>query len=300
MISGNVPNHLIVGARTGFLTSLSSVGANMPWQRVAMQVPMTAKSLDLVDLGGAPMPTDSATGATLQDFIEKVKTVKPIDWNITVSLSYNAMNDDQTGNLERRVRAAGLNFQKHINKRVFQTLNGGDGSTYGLCYDGQNMISASHADKGAAYNTAQSNLNALALGIDNFETVWVAANQFVDDQGNYTEYNYDLIVTHPTNARAAYQITSVTTDASVTERAENPWAGKLSYITSPYMDTTAWHLVASGEPTKPLFLVMREQPNLQDAWFDPKAPDGGRFYFKFFARYNVEYGDWRLDVQGRS
>ena len=70
MISGNVPNHLIVGARTGFLTSLASVGAAMPWQRVALQVPMTAKSLDLVDLGGAPMPTDSATGATLQDFIE--------------------------------------------------------------------------------------------------------------------------------------------------------------------------------------------------------------------------------------
>jgi hypothetical protein len=64
------------------------------------------------------------------------------------------------------------------------------------------------------------------------------------------------------------------------------------------MGSTCWVLIASGEATKPLGVVMREQPNLQDAWFDPLAVDGGRYYFKFFARYDVVYLDWRLAVLG--
>lgn len=299
MISGNVPKHLVVGARTGFLQALKE--GTYAWQKVAMTLNMGAASVELVDLGAAPMPVESKSGVTIQDMIEKTKTVTPKDWDITVWISQNAVDDDQTGGLMRRVRGAGRNFQRHINNRVFTVLNGGDGTTYGLCYDGQDFFDSDHVDKGAHHQTAQDNENALVLSADNFETVWVAAQDAMNDQGEYTEYVYDLLVCHPGNRREAHQISkNEWFDWSTGNREKNPWQDEISYVTSKQLDSTAWHLIASSEPVKPLILAMKKQPALQSAWFDPEAPDGGRHYFKFFARYDVHYGDWRLAYQGNT
>jgi phage major head subunit gpT-like protein len=202
--------------------------------------------------------------------------------------------------LESRVRGAGRNFPRHINKRVFQVLNGGDGSTYGAAYDGSDYFDNDHVDDGAHYQTNQDNEYALSLSIDNFETVYVAAQQFVDDQGQYTDYAYNLLTVHPTNERVAAQIVSNEWSYDTANRERNPYTGKFAYITSPELDTTAWHIIASDEDIKPIIVAMRKMPTLQDAWFDPLQPDGGRYYFKFFARYEMYYGDWRLAAQGNT
>ena len=298
MIGGNVPTHLIVGARTGFLESLKQ--PDMPWTQVANVLDMGAKSVDLVDLGAAPMPVKSKGGGQAQDFIEKNLTVKPEDWEITVFISYNAVQDDQTNTLNNRVRGAGTNFQKHLNKLVFQTLNGGDGTTYGLCYDGQYFFDTDHKDKGAAYQTNQANVAATTLSLDNFNTANINAQLILDDQGEYSNYTYDLLIIPPALERTAAQITGNPEDYTTGNRAINPFSGKKRYVVSPDMDSTAWVLAASSEPIKPLIVAMREQPNLQEAWFDPKAADGGHYYFKFYARYNVYYGNWRLAYMGNT
>lgn len=298
MISGDVPTHLVVGARAGFLSAVKKV--DMPWSKVAMQINMTAKSVDLVDLGAAPMPTNGSTGGDLQDFIEKTRTVKPLDWSIILSISRNAVDDDQTASLLTKVKGAGANFQRHINKRVFQVLNGGDGTTYGTSYDGKNFFSATHADKGAAYSTAQDNAKSLTLSLDNFETVYNVAKLFVDDQGEYFDYGFDLIVAHPNSRRVAAQIIGNPDDYTTGNRANNPYSGLFTPVYSPYMDSTAWVLIASNEEVKPLILAMREQPSLTDSWVDPMTPDGGRYYFKFHARYEVHYGLHYLAIQGKS
>jgi phage major head subunit gpT-like protein len=295
-ISGNVPQHLVVGARTGFLAALKTTP--QPWQRVAGTFNMGAKSIDLVDLGTAPMPVEG--NMVIQSFIEKSLTVKPRDWNITVGLSYNATKDDQTGNLDTKVRSAGENFQRAMNAIVFKALDAGDAATYGLCYDGNEFFDGAHIDKGADYQTGQDNVDALALSLDNFTTELVKARAFVDDRGDFTDFPYDLIVTSPTLEYTAAQITGNVQAYDTASREANPYAGKFSYIISPYMSSTAWVLLASGVTQKPLYLAMREQPNLQDAWFDPAGADGGMYYFKFYARYNVFYGDWRLAIMGNS
>lgn len=298
MISTNVPGHLNAAARTGFLSAMKT--RSYDWQRVAMLHNMTAASDELVDLGAAPMPTISKMGTTVQDFIERKKTITPQNWDITVFISYNAVKDDQTGQLENKVRSAGDNFQKHINSRVFTVLNAGDSQTYGAAYDGQDFFDSDHIDKGAAYQTAQDNEDVLPLSLDNFETVYVKAQNTRDDQGEFFQYGYNLLVVPPALERTAAQITGNLEAYDTANRETNPYSGKLGYITSPYLDSTAWHLIASGEQVKPLIVAMKEQPNLQSSWFDPNTPDGGRYYFKFFARYEVHYGLWQLAYQGNT
>jgi phage major head subunit gpT-like protein len=298
MIGGNVPKHLVSGARTGFLTAVGDM--EMPWQRVAMTHNMDEKSHDLVDLGAAPMPVEDKGGSIKQDFIEKSMEVTSTPWEITTWLSRYALDDDQTGSLERKVKAAGENFQRHINNRVFTVLNGGDSATYGTCYDGQHFFDNDHADEGAAYDTDQDNEYTLALSLDNFETVYVAAQAFVDDQGEYVNYPYDLLVCNPSNERTAANIVGNEWSYDSANRERNPYDGKFDYITSPQLDTSAWYVIASGMSIKPLIVVMRMQPKMLASWYDPNQPDGGRYYFKFGARYRVYYGDWRLAIQGQT
>lgn len=298
MISGNVPSHLVVAARTGFLaTAEPQVPAYDP---IAETLDMSAGSVELVDLGGAPMPTRNKGRAQGQDFIEKKKTVTPLDWDITVWISHNAIKDDQTGSLERKVRNAGMNFQKHVAQQAFKALNDGDATTnFGECYDGLSMFNDSHVDKGAAYSTAQDNKYGLTLNLDNLETVQVAAAKTRDDQGEFTSYEYDLLVVSPELRRVAANLCNNRDAYDTANREINPYAG-MRYIVSPKLDSTAWFLAASNAGIKPIIIAMRERPNLQAAWFDPQAKDGGRYYFKFYARYNHFYGDWRTAYMGNT
>jgi phage major head subunit gpT-like protein len=291
MISGNVPYHLVAGAKAGFLQAVKDVAPL--WQQVAMVANLDGKTLDLVDLGAAPMPKESKTGMTVQDFVEKHKEVKPRDWDITVYISYNAIKDDRIGDLERRVRAAGSNFNKHLNSLVFTVLNAGDGTTYGTCYDGLALFSNSHVDGGANYQTVQDNLDALSLTLDNFNTVYQALATVRDDQGEYTAYTPNLLIVPPALKYTASQISTNREAYDTGNREINPFAGEINHIVVPWFDSTAWVLMDSTSEIKPIIVAMREQPNLQDAWFDPSKPDGGWYMFKFYARYDALYGAWQ-------
>lgn len=299
MISGNVPQHLLVAARTGFLTTaMPEVPAYAP---IATVLDMDAKSIDLVDIGASPMPTSNKGRPQVQDYIEKTLTVTPKDWDITVYISHNAVKDDKTGELERKVRSAGENFQLHISNLAFQALNDGDSTTnFGAGYDGLSFFNDAHFDKGASYVTAQDNKFALTLSLDNFETVRVAGRKFRQDQGEFVGYNHKLLIVPPELERTAAQITSNKEAFDTANREMNPYAGQTSYLVHPKLDSTAWILVEDSVSIKPIIIAMREQPNLQSAWFDPEAADGGRYYFKFYARYNHYFSDWRLALMGNS
>lgn len=299
MNSGMVPVHLIAGARTGFLQTIAS--PQELWRQIAVMVPVGEKLTNLVDLGGAPMPKKNKTGVTVQSMVERALRAEPEDWDITIHVTYNAVADDVTGTLLSKAKMAGSNFGKHMNQLVFQALNGGDATTlFGAGYDGLSFFSASHIDKGGAYQTAQSNVNTLTLTPDNFETVYVAASTRLDDHGEQTGYVPNLLVVPPANERAAAQITGNREMSGTSNRDINPWYGKVTHIVSPYLDTTSWYLVASNESIKPVLLIMRQMPFLQDAWFDREKPDGGWYCFKYYARYNCVYGDWRLASQGNT
>lgn len=297
-ISGNVPEHLVIGARTGFLVALKR--PDMPWARVATQFNADAKATTMVDLGAAPMPLNDKGGAPAQDYIEKSQEVTTQPWRTTVWISYNAVQDDQTGKLESRVKSAADRFQQHLNNLVFKTLNAGDATTYHQCYDGLEFFDASHVDAGAAYQTVQSNVNALALSLDNFETVYVASQLYRDDQGEYCGFSPNLLVVPPALQRIAAQIAENTEAYDTANRETNPYKGAIEYLVTPQFSSAAWALLDTNETTKPLIVVIREQPALQDYWFDSKAPDGGRYYFSYYGRYDVWYGDWRLGSLGNT
>jgi len=299
MISGNVPLHLVSTAKAGFLTT--ALKATPDYAPIAKLIDLSEKNQTLVDLGAAPMPTRTKSGPpSASDFIEKTLPITSLDWHIKVPISGNAVKDDQTGSLLGRVRAAGSNFQRHISQQAFKTLNDGDNTALsGIGYDGNALFANDHADKGAFYTTAQDNLDANALSLANFQTTYIKASLTRDDQGNFTQYGYDLLVVPPNLETLAWQITNVRGGTEAITNA-NPYAGSIKYIVSPMLDSTAWVLVASNETIKPILVVMREQPFLDDAWKDPDGDDGGTYWFLFRGRYSFYVGAWQTAYLGNS
>jgi len=295
-ISGNLPKHLETNARTAVLTS--PVRDNFQYLQVAAEIDLTSKTTNLVSLGGMPTPTNNPK--QVDQLIERFKVIEPKDWYLTVSISQNAIDDDQTGTLESQFRNLNSAFQRHIDTRTFDVLNSGDGQTYGAAYDGQDFFDSDHVDKGASYTTAQDNEAALTLSLDNFNTAMTAARQFRDDQGNYVNFMYNVLVAHTSLESTAYNIVGNAQAMDTANREANVWNGRLSYFTRPELDTTAWYIIAASELTKPVIVGIKKRPTLIDVRFDGTAGDGGVHYFEYHARYNHIYGDWRSAYQGNT
>lgn len=318
----DIKAHLDQSARVGF--TIGQKGYTPLRSAFAQQMSSSAAYELLTDLGALPWPvqnggklgssgTDARTGAQSTGDLhkgaqpqvfgtsEKAIMVFPIDWEITIGVTHNSIDDDKTGDLTNWASGAALNFQKHMDWISFAALNAGDATTYGLCYDGLYMFSNSHVDPGAEYTTVQDNLYALTLTLDNLRTVKVAASKFMDDRGKPKGMNHNLLIVPPDLEYEAAQITRNPQAYDTANRELNPYSGSISMLVAPggYLDTTAWFMVDPTWPVKPIILIERKAPALS-IWDQEDAGDGGVRWYKWHARYNVAYGDWRLAIMGNS
>jgi len=308
------------GARVGFLGGMK---AYTPLRSAFVRETNSTGAFEVyADLGAVPWPranagqspgtaTDGRTGApqvgglheggpiTILGGNERAMTVYNRDWDIPIGIYHNAINDGNAS-LEQWATSAGQRFQQHMDYLAFNALNTGAASTYGTAYDGVVFFSASHADPGAQYTTAQSNVNTSVLSLDNFNTVFISAASYLDDRGQPAGITPDLLI-YAVNLRVtAGNIINNAQAMDTANREMNINAGQIRGLQAPggWLDTTAWFLVASNMVEKPVNLQVRQQPELV-SW-DDHTQGGGVRYYKWVARYEVFFGDWRLATQGNS
>lgn len=275
------------------------------------------------DMGDTPWPiqnggqpagtgTDPRTGAqqvgglhdggpiTILGTNERALIVFNQDWQIPIGITHSAIDDQRVGNLEDWGRNAGMRYQQHMDHLAFSALNAGEGSTYGLAYDGLSFFNDAHVDPSAQYQTAQDNKYALALSVDNFDTVYIAGASFRDDRGQPIGVFHNLLIHSINLTRMASQITDNPMEAGTGNNDINPWAGTITRLAAPggWLDTTAWFLVNTMPGMKPLGLQVRMQPRLI-TWDDYSQGSGVR-YFKWEARYTIFYRNWRMAIQGNT
>jgi len=319
----DIAAHLERNIRTGFLLGARDY---QPLRRAfAAETTSDGAFETYADMGTVPWPTqnagkkgpggkDARTGAPVVNKLnagqqvtivggeEKSLIVYNLDWEITIGVTHNAINDDRAGDLEAWARSAAINFERHMDFVCFDALNnGGSTAAYGACYNGLAFFNNAHVDPGAEYQTAQDNAYALALSLDNFETVKVAAAKFRDGRGQPVGLNHNLLIVPPDLERVAAQIAMNREAYDTGNREMNPYAGSVRLLVAPggWLDTTAWFAVDPNLPQKPINLQIRQRPDLV-VWDDFMAGDGGVRYYKWHARYAVFYGDWRLAVQGNT
>lgn len=317
----DVAAHLEQGMRVGFLNGMRNY---QPLRSAFVdETPSDGAFETYADMGALPWPaqvngqapgsaTDSRTGApqvgglheggpiTVLGGNERAIVVYNRGWDIPIGIYHDAINDNRVGSLETWARNAGTQFERHKDYLAFNALNSGASTTYGNCYDGNVFFYASHSDPGAEYTTAQSNVNTSALSLDNFETVYVAACSYKDDRGQPSGIMPTLLVHSVNLQRTAAQITDNSEDYATGNRARNPYAGQITSLTAPggWLDSTAWFLLVTTPGMRPLGLQVRQAPQL--FFWDDHTQGGGIRYYKWYARYEIFYRDWRCGTQGNT
>jgi hypothetical protein len=319
----DIAAHLEKGIRTGYLLGTKDYSPRRkPFCR---DVPSDGAFEAYTDMGVAPWPTQNAgkvgsggtdgrTNAPVNGSMnagqqvtviggeEQALVVYNVDWEIVIGVTHNAIDDDRAGDLETWARTAAINFEKYKDFLAFNALNNGAATTtIGPCYDGLSLFNDSHIDPNAEYQTAQDNNLALAISYANFNTARITGSKFLDGRGKPAGYNHNLLIYPPDLRDSAAQILKNPQQYGQANLNVNAYAGMVDGLEAPggWLDTTAWFLVDTSMPQKPLNLQLRKNPELT-IWDDESTGDGGVRYYKWHARGNMFPGDWRLIVQGNT
>ena len=319
----NIATHLEAMVRTGFLKSQR---AYSPLRSPFVSEVSSTKAFETyADMGASPWPTqtggqdgaqgqDERTGAERNGGIhdglqvtvlggeEAAQIVYNKDWTTTIGIYHNAIDDDQTGDLERWANAAGAKFEQHKDFLAFDALRQGGTDTYGNTYNGLSLFNDAHIDRNAQHQTGQDNNFALSLSADpvaNFNTVVVAGSKFLDSRGNPVGASHNLLIVPTDLAMDAAQVSQNREFAGTQNRDMNPYAGNVRVLVAPgaYLSATGWYVVDESMEA-PVIIQTRMNPQLI-IWDDESAGMGIR-YFKWEARYTVAYGNWRSIVRGNA
>jgi len=298
IVRTDIAKSLEYGGRAQFLE------ASRAWlsKRASIAAPATSagKEETYLGLGAHPMPVLARGEAMVRGLNERSITIKNEDWEVTLGVTHNAINDDRVKHVLPWMRSAGARFEQHMDIRCFKALDAGDADTYGLCYDGNEFFDAAHADTEAEYTTAQANVGALTLNIDNFNTTWVLAKALKDARGEYVDMPFDLLTVGPALRTVAAQLCDNNLAYDTGNNEINPYAGEFRYQVNPNMSATAWVISCSLLPEKPIIFQLREAPHMT-VWDDEMVVQGGGIrYFKWEARYEIGYGDWRTAYMGNT
>lgn len=309
------------GVRVGFLKAMKEY---TPLRSAFVDETSSDGAFEIyADMGAVPWPsqnggqtpgtaTDSRTGAaqvgglheggqiTVLGGNERSLIVYNRGWSVPIGIYHDAINDNRVGSLEAWARNAGTRFEQHKDWLSFNALNAGEGTTYGTAYDKLSFFNDAHLDPRAEYQTSQDNKLATVLSNTNFSAAFIAANNFKDDRGQPTGLVYDLLIHAVNLIDEAAQITDNAEKAGTANRERNPYAGLIRRMHAPggYLDTTAWFLVCSQPGMRPVKLQIRQQPQL--VYWDDFTQGNGIRYYKWYARHEVFYGDWRTAIMGNS
>lgn len=141
-------------------TALSAVfnaafqGSETFYEKVAMTVPATTRIMDYKFLLDFPMMREWIGDRKIKDIKPEAFLVETKDWESTVEVKRNDIEDDQLGLYNPIVAALGEEAKKHPDRLIAQLLI--DAWT-GLCYDGVPFFSTDHPSEYAADGTVSNN-----------------------------------------------------------------------------------------------------------------------------------------------
>jgi phage major head subunit gpT-like protein len=287
IVSQDISKLLEGGLKTVFFNAFE--GAPKNYEQITTLVPSEKDRETYAWLGSLPSMREWIDERVLKEVSEYDFTIENKNWELTLSVDRNALDDDQYGAIKARVQAMGEEASRHIDELVFSLLADGFSEN---CYDGVEFFSDSHPTA----DDTQSNTGTGELSAENYASARAQMMSITDDRGKPLGIIPDTVVIPPALEETARLILSSDYYPSGSKTVTNPWKGSAELIVSPYLtDTNNWYLLCTGRSVKPLILQMRRE--LTFSALEENSERGfmhREFLYGADARYNVGYGLWQL------
>lgn len=184
-------------------------------------------------------------------------TIPNKDYEATLKIDKNVMDDDQLGNVKVRIRDLALRARTHPRKLFFDQLILGDTE---LSYDGVTFFNASHLESGSAQSNIVTGTSSgpytVAEFSADFESARARMRNFQDDQGEpRNEGNLELTVVGSPDIEP---VVDKLLSADLINNTTNTLKGAAKKLITSRLSGEDWYLLESGGNLKPFIMQERK------------------------------------------
>ncbi|WCW43000.1 Mu-like prophage major head subunit gpT family protein [Pseudomonas aeruginosa] len=264
------------------------------WQKIAMEVPSNTGSNDYKWLSAFPKMRRWIGAKVVKNLKAYKYVVENEDFEATVEVDRNDIEDDQLGIYSPQAQMAGFSAAQLPDELVYEAVNGAFTKP---CFDGQYFIDTDHpvgdasvSNKGTA---PLSNANQAAAKAG-YGAARTAMKKFKDEEGRSLNVSPNVLLVGPALEDVAKMLL---TNQKLADDTPNPYVGTAELVVDGRIESdTAWFLLDTTKPVKPFIYQPRKKPvfvsqvNLDsDDVFNLR-----KLKFGAEARGAAGYGFWQL------
>lgn len=263
-------------------------GQKPTYQRIATVVPSTTESETYAWLGDIPGMREWLGDREVQNLSGSDYTIKNKDFELTVGVGRNAIEDDKIGLYNPSIQMLAESAALHPDELVFSLLS--DAFT-ALCYDGKPFFSADHP---VGEKTVSNKLTD-KLSLQSYITARAMMQSFKNSKGRSLGLVPDLLVIPPALEATARDILI----ADYVNGTRNTMKDTAEIQVEPRLTSdSAWFLLATKRPLKPIIFQQRKKPKFVSI---TEETSQNVFMQKTYlygvdSRDNVGFGFWQMGV----
>lgn len=283
---------IFINLKTIFNNAFAAAPAQ--WNETAMLVPSGSSQNDYNWLSAFPRMKKWIGEKAIKSLEAFKYSIVNDDWEATVEVDRNHIDDDQLGIYAPQAQMAGFSAKQLADEIVADLKNG---AFTALCYDGQYFYDTDHPVAGASVSNkltvALSNAT-LAAAKASYGAARTGIMSFKDDEGRPLNLIPDVLEVPPALEETARML--LTSD-KLADDTPNPYKGTARLLVNPRLtSTTAWFLHVTNMPVKPFIYQERKAPVFVEQTM-PEADDVfNRKKFKFGAEARAAggYAFWQM------
>ena len=269
------------------------------WEKVAMKVPSTSGENRYKWMDRFPRMRKWIGEKAVKQLQGHGYTVVNEDWEATVEVDRNDIEDDNLGIVGPETQMAGHSAKQLPDEIVFELANQGFTA---LCYDGQPFFDTDHpvGDGKGGVNSVSNKGNAalavstLAEAKASYGAARTAMRNVKDDEGRPLGVRPNVLLVPPALEDTAR---TLLTAERLEDGKPNIYKDTAELVVGDWLTSdTAWFLLDTSKPVRPFIYQERKAPVFV-AMTDINSPDVfSRRKFKFGAEARAAggYGFWQL------
>lgn len=228
------------------------------WQETTMLVPSGSSQNDYAWLSRFPRMRKWLGDKVIKSLAAFKYTIVNDDWETTVEVDRNDIEDDQIGIYAPMAQEAGFS-SKQLPDEIDADLK--NGAFAGTCYDGQYFYDTDHPVAGASVSnkgTAPLSAATTAAAAASYGAARTAIMSITDDEGRPLALIPDVLEVPPALEATARLICE---SDKLTDQSPNPYKGTARVLVNPRLTrSTAWFLHVTNRPLKPFVFQQRKAP----------------------------------------
>lgn len=264
------------------------------WEKTTMKVPSGSGQNDYSWLGRFPKMRKWLGDKVLKTLEAFKYTIVNDDFEATVEVDRNDIEDDNVGLYEPQARDAGFSA-KQLPDEIDADLK--NNAFANECYDGQYFYDDDHEVAGASVSnlgTAALSAATTAAAAASYGAARLAIMSFKDDEGRPLGLVPDLLEVGPALETTGKLLLE---NDKLTDESPNPYKGTATLLVNPRItSTTQWMLHVTNRPLKPFIYQERKAPVFVQQTTEETDSVFMRKKFRFGAEARVAggYGLWQM------